>query len=83
MKNKLILLMKMKKIICHHKDSDIICWHWTHGYNGMDYRHIEIQLKCNRCGKIYYRYIKDREECNVFAKENIDKIWSNKCKPIL
>ena len=33
----------LRKILCKHKNSEVICWHWTHGPNGNDIRFLEIQ----------------------------------------
>lgn len=69
--------------LCKHKESDVICWHWTHGPNGNEIRFLEIQRKCKNCGKIFYRYIKNRDECEKFTKKYADKRWSIVCKPII
>ena len=71
-----------QKIFCKHENDSIICWHWTHGQNGNEIRFLEIQKKCNNCGKIYFDYIKNWNRCEAFIKQHHDKEWSNKCKPI-
>ena len=48
----------LRKILCKHKNSEVICWHWTHGPNGNDIRFLEIQKKCPECGKYFFSYIK-------------------------
>lgn len=45
-------------LFCRHKNSEVVCWHWTHGYNDNDIRFLEIELKCKYCGKYFFRYIK-------------------------
>lgn len=74
--------MNFKKIFCRHKTSEVICWHWTHGPNGNDPRSIEMQLKCNICGKYYFRYIENPIKCIEFSKLYSDKKWSDNCKPV-
>lgn len=74
---------KLKQLLCRHKRSQIICWHWTHGINGNEPRFIEVQRKCIVCDKYFFSYIKDREECEKFAKYYSHKEWSYKCNPIL
>lgn len=73
----------LRKIFCKHKNSEVICWHWTHGPNGNDTRFLEIQRKCTECGKYFFTYIKDRDECNRFVSHYPEKKWSDKCKPVL
>ena len=73
----------LRKLFCRHKNSEIICWHWTHEQNGNDIRFLEIQEKCNECGKYYFRYIKDWNKCDKFISKYPDKQWSSSCKPIL
>lgn len=75
--------MNLKSLFCKHKHSDVVCWHWTHGVNGNEPLFLEIQLKCNKCGKYFFRYIKDKQKCCDFAEKYIDKQWSDKCKPVL
>lgn len=50
----------LKKILCKHKNSEVICWHWTHGPNGNDIRFLEIQRKCTECGKYFFTHKKVR-----------------------
>lgn len=73
----------LRKLFCKHKNSEIVCWHWTHGQNDNDARFLEIQEKCNECGKYYFNYIKDWNKCDKFISKYPDKQWSNTCKPIL
>ena len=73
----------LKKIFCRHKKSEVVCWHWTHGPNGNDIRYLEIQKKCQDCGKYFFRYIKNWDECEKFISKYPDKRWSDKCKPSL
>lgn len=74
---------KLKKIFCKHRKSKIICWHWTHGPNGDEPRFIEVQLKCDICGKYYFIDIKNLSKCETFSKIYFNKEWSINCKPIL
>ena len=74
--------MKIKQLLCIHKDNDVVCWHWTHGLNGNDDLFLEVQFKCKKCGRYFFRYINDRNECFSFIELNKDKQWSNKCKPV-
>lgn len=73
----------LRKILCKHKDSEVICWHWTHGPNGNDIRFLEIQRKCTECGKYFFTHIKGRDKCNRFVSYYPEKEWSDKCKPVL
>ena len=73
----------LRKLFCKHKNSEIICWHWTHGQNGNNVRFLEIQEKCNECGKYYFSYIKDWNKFDKFISKHPDKQWSSVCKPIL
>lgn len=73
----------LKKILCKHKNSEVICWHWTHGPNGNDIRFLEIQRKCTECGKYFFTHIKGQDECNRFVSHYPEKEWSDKCKPVL
>lgn len=70
-------------IFCKHKNSEVICWHLTHGYNSNDFSFLEIQFRCNDCGKYYFRYVYDWNECCKFMNKYPDKEWSNSCKPVL
>ena len=73
----------MRKLFCRHKDSEVVCWHWTHGFNTNEIRFLEIQLKCNDCGKYHFKTIKDWNKCEEFISKHKDKQWSDICKPIL
>lgn len=46
-------------------------WHYTHGYNGMEPRFIEIEYRCNDCGKILYREL--RNNMKEFAEKHGNK----------
>ena len=70
-----------KKILCKHKNNEVVCWHWVHA-NGMDIRHLEIQFRCKDCGKYFFRHIKDHNECEKFIESHKDKEWSDTCKPV-
>ena len=59
-----------KKMFCRHKNSEVICWHWTHGCNTNLPRFLEIQFKCNDCGKYYFAYIRDMDKCRKFVEEH-------------
>lgn len=62
----------LKKLFCRHKKSEVVCWHWTHGPNGNDIRFLEIQRKCPDCGKYFFRYIKNWDECEKFISKELD-----------
>ena len=72
----------IQKLLCRHKRSDVVCWHWTHGPNGNDILFLEIQKRCKDCGKIYFKNIENRDECDAFTAKYPEKQWSDKCKPI-
>lgn len=73
----------LKKLFCRHKHSEVICWHWTHGYSTYEIRFLEIQLKCKYCGKYHFAEIGDWNECYKFIDKHKDKEWSNICHPVL
>ena len=73
----------IKKLICRHKNNEVVCWNWTHGLNGNHYRFIEVQRLCKDCGKYYFRHIQDEEKCDEFADAYYDKQWSDTFKAIL
>ena len=77
------MIKRIMNLFCRHKNSEVVCWHWSHGYNGNDIRFIEIELKCKDCGKYFFRYIKDWDECEKFIEKHKDKKWSNTCNPVL
>lgn len=73
----------LKQLFCIHKNNEVICWHWNHGVSTMEIRFLEIQLKCNKCGKYHLVYIYDWNECDKFIAKYKDKQWSDICKPVL
>lgn len=73
----------IKRLFCRHKNREVVCWHWTHGLNGNEARYLEIQYKCNDCGKYFFRYITGWDNCKKFISQNMEKAWSNVCKPEL
>lgn len=76
-------LSTLRQLLCKHKNSEVICWHWTHGASTNEIRFLEIQMRCNDCGKYYFRYIRDWNECEKFISKNKDKQWSVNCKPMI
>ena len=72
-----------KKLFCKHKNNDVVCWHWTHGYNANEIRFLEIQLRCKDCGKYHFAEIRDWKECYKFIEKYKDKQWSDACQPVL
>lgn len=64
-----------KKLFCKHKNSEVVCWHWTHGPISNDPIFLEIQRKCLRCGKYYFEYIRDSKKYNTFTKRYLKKRW--------
>ena len=77
------MILNILNLFCKHKNSEVICWHWNHGYNSNEIRFLEIQLKCNNCRRYYFRYIYDWNECYKFIDKYRDKEWSDSCKPVL
>ena len=73
----------VKQLFCNHIDSEVVCWHWTHGWSTYEIRFLEIQLRCNICGKYYFAEIRDWDECYKFIARHKDKRWSETCKPVL
>lgn len=73
----------LKKLFCCHKHNEVVCWHWTHGMVDFNPRFIEVQLKCNSCGKYHFLHIRDPREFDEFVSEYADKEWSDTCKPVL
>ena len=73
----------LKQLFCKHKNSEVIFWHWTHGFNGNEPAFLEVQLKCKDCGKYYYGHIKDHKLCNRFIKAHKDKEWPDACDSVL
>lgn len=63
----------LKRLFCRH-DKYINRWHYTHG-PAMDPIHIEIELKCKKCGKLFYTYIFDVNKMERFAAKWKDKEW--------
>lgn len=59
--------------LCKHKESEVICWHWTHGPNGNEIRYLEIQRKCKKCGKLFFRYIKKWTSAKNLRKNTLTK----------
>lgn len=41
----------LKRLFCKHHNREMLRWHYTHGYNGMEPIFIEIEYKCKDCGK--------------------------------
>lgn len=73
----------VKKLFCSHKNNEVVCWHWTHGWLDNDPSFLEIQLKCKKCGKYHFLHIRDPREYDWFTTKYADKKWSNTCKPVL
>lgn len=69
----------LKQLFCKHKNNEVICWHWIQSNNTI----IEIQLKCLKCDKYCFKYIKGWNKCKVFMTKYIDKQWSENCRPVL
>ena len=77
------LINYIRSCFCKHENSEVICWHWTHGYNTSEIRFLEIQMRCNDCGKYYFVEIRDWNKCYEFIEKYKDKQWSCTCKPVL
>lgn len=73
----------LKKLFCKHKNSEVICWHWVHYPNDYDIRSVEVQLKCNDCGKYHFLHIHNWDKCDEFIAKHKDKHWSSTCHPVL
>ncbi len=66
----------MRKLFClHRKNSEVVCWHWTHGLNAAEIRYLEVCLKCHDCGRFYYRYITDWDYADEFTEVYKGKEW--------
>lgn len=84
------MIKRIMNLFCRHKNSEVVCWHWSHGYNGNDIRFIEIELKCKDCGKYFFRYIKDWNKCEQFIEEiriksgliHVNQFWTHKLKQL-
>ncbi len=76
-----MIKVNLKRLICRHKNNDVICWHWYHGVNGDSPRMLEIQLKCKDCGKYHFANMQNEIKCKLFVEKYRDKQWSNTCKP--
>lgn len=72
-----------KKLFCRHKNNEVICWHWTHGWSTYEIRFLEIQLRCKDCGKYHFAEIRDWKECYKFIEKYKDKEWSDTCQSVL
>lgn len=44
-----------KQLFCKHS-YQIKRWHWTHGANGNEPAHLEVEHVCIKCGKKIYSY---------------------------
>ena len=76
-------MLNLKKLFCRHKNSEVVCWHWVHCDNSHGVRILEIQSKCHDCGRYYFWYIYQIDECYRFINMYPDKEWSFTCKPVL
>lgn len=81
--NEVYRMKLIKRLFCRHRNNDVVCLHCTHGPNANEIRHLEIQLKCNNCGKYHFRYIYNLDKCEAFISKHKDKFWSSNCKPVL
>lgn len=61
----------LKGLPCKHHNREMLRWHYTHGYNGMEPGFIEIKYRCNNCGKIFYQDL--YENMTEFAEKHADK----------
>lgn len=61
----------LKRLFCKHKNREMLRWHYTHGYNGMEPSFIEIEYRCNDCEKIFYRAL--HNNMKEFAKKHENK----------
>lgn len=61
----------LKGLFCKHHNREMLRQHYTHGYNGMEPSFIEIEYKCNDCGKVFYQDL--HEDMKEFAEKHVDK----------
>lgn len=61
----------LKRLLCKHHNREMLRWHYTHGYNGMEPLFIEIEYKCNDCGKVFYQEL--HKKMTEFADKHADK----------
>ena len=81
----------LKTLFCKHKNNELVCWHWTHGFITnkttttltSSIGNIEVQYRCKDCGKYYFKSIEDWKKCEELAFKYKDKEWSDTCKPVL
>ena len=66
-----------KRLFCRHKNNEVVCWHWTHGWSTSELRFIEIQLKCNNCGKYHFMDIRDPEIYEEFREQIISELTTD------
>lgn len=63
----------LKRLFCRHKISEMLRWHYTHGYNGIEPSFIEVEYKCNDCGKVFYKYLYNNMK--EFEQKYAEKRW--------
>ncbi len=51
----------IRKLFCKHKNSEVICWHWTHGPNGNDIRFFGNSEEMPRMRKVFLHLHKKLE----------------------
>ena len=73
----------LKQLFCRHKNSEVVCWHWTHGPNGNDTAFLEVQLKCNDCDQRYFIHIRDWDKCREIIEKHKDKEWPGFCNRMI
>lgn len=73
----------IKQLFCKHSNNEVVCWHWIYDADKNETRYVEIQRKCNDCGKYYFTYMNNWDECYKFIEEYRDKMWSATCNPVL
>lgn len=76
------MIERIKQLFCRHKTNQVMCWHYTHGDNGNETAHIEVQLQCCRCGKCWIALSRNPEDFEYFKENLMDKYWSDTCKPV-
>lgn len=72
---------KIKNLFCFHKHGKVICWHYVKPLYGYYTTIIEVQLKCDKCGKYYFRYVYPNY-FDEFVKQHKNKQWSDTCKQV-
>lgn len=67
------LKRKIKQFFCSHKyHSNLVVWHWFHGYDGNTNGAIEGLGYCKKCGK-YFSIVRYHQAAYKFAQKYEDR----------